>query len=229
MGQKGNNENFKNVLKVYFNKNEALLLPNILCYIRIVLMILFVILYNLPSNYPNKYFFIYIATGIMAVAIYTDFLDGFIARKFNMTSNLGKALDPIIDKLSLLLIGVALVIRFKNFIMIDIALGLFLLKEILLTISVIILARRNKTYGQSKWYGKVSSFLCYIVFGIILLGGPMMIENNYDGQVLGLNVYLFMNILASITIILQLIALIGYLQFFIKLLLNKEIKEIKND
>lgn len=69
-------------------------LPNKLSLLRIIMVPLFVVAYFLPYVWA-----IFVAVGIFIVACLTDFLDGFIARKYNLVTDLGKLLDPIADKM----------------------------------------------------------------------------------------------------------------------------------
>ena len=68
-------------------------LPNKLSTLRICMVPLFIVAYFLPF-----YWGAFVAIGIFVLAAFTDFLDGYIARKYNMVSDLGKLLDPIADK-----------------------------------------------------------------------------------------------------------------------------------
>ena len=68
--------------------------PNTLSVIRIVLIPVFVVLYFLPFAFAP-----YLAFAVFVLASFTDFLDGYIARKYNLITDLGKLLDPIADKL----------------------------------------------------------------------------------------------------------------------------------
>jgi cardiolipin synthase (CMP-forming) len=70
---------------------------NILTFIRLLLVPLFPAAFF--SSHPQGKF---IALGIFVTAGVTDFLDGYIARRFNMISPLGTVLDPLADKLMLL-------------------------------------------------------------------------------------------------------------------------------
>jgi cardiolipin synthase (CMP-forming) len=173
----GNWNNFKAVLTKYFRKEEVLLVPNILCYFRILLIVLFVCLYLIPFSINGKdKAGLYLSAAVMIIASYTDFLDGFIARKFNQMSELGKLLDPIADKLLQFAVSVCLCIKLYNFISIWLLFVLYTLKEIQMLIETIVLARNNRSFGGAKWYGKASTFITYVVLGTLLIAGPFIFE-----------------------------------------------------
>jgi cardiolipin synthase (CMP-forming) len=79
-------------------------IPNILTVLRIALIPVFVGIFYLPHNlyslgvHPTHTLNM-MAAGVFALASFTDWLDGFWARKFNQTSNFGAFLDPVADKL----------------------------------------------------------------------------------------------------------------------------------
>lgn len=69
-------------------------IPNRLSLSRICMIPLFIAAYFLPFEWGA-----YVAIGIFVLCCFTDFLDGYIARKYNMVTDLGKLLDPIADKI----------------------------------------------------------------------------------------------------------------------------------
>lgn len=75
-------------------------LPNLLCVLRI-LMVYPVAHWILTGRYPA-------VMALFAVAAFTDALDGFLAKRFGWTSELGKVLDPLADKLLLLTVFICL-------------------------------------------------------------------------------------------------------------------------
>ena len=78
-------------------------LPNKLTLFRIILVPLMVIVANIPFLNENTIGMITLANFInviiFAVASLTDFLDGWIARKYNLVTTFGKFADPLADKL----------------------------------------------------------------------------------------------------------------------------------
>src|SRR5918999_4285259 len=74
-------------------------LPNLLTWLRIVLIPLFVGIFYFDKSWvsaPNQNL---VATVIFTAAAITDWLDGWLARKLNQTSAFGAFLDPVADKL----------------------------------------------------------------------------------------------------------------------------------
>lgn len=78
---------------------RAYSLPNILTYGRIVAVPLVVLCFFLEGSLRSSDFARWSALGIFIAASITDFLDGYLARIWKQTSNIGRMLDPIADKL----------------------------------------------------------------------------------------------------------------------------------
>ncbi|MDE5718151.1 MAG: CDP-diacylglycerol--glycerol-3-phosphate 3-phosphatidyltransferase [Lachnospiraceae bacterium] len=70
-------------------------LPNKLTIFRVILIPFFVVLLLFDITAYDKW----IALAIFIIASLTDFLDGYIARKYNLVTNFGKFMDPLADKL----------------------------------------------------------------------------------------------------------------------------------
>lgn len=75
-------------------KKEIFTIPNLLSLFRLLLIPLYVTLYLHAQKFWDYVF----SASILAVSCLTDMIDGKIARKFNMVSNLGIILDPVADK-----------------------------------------------------------------------------------------------------------------------------------
>ena len=76
-------------------KSASMTLPTKITIVRLIMIPLILVCYCLQTLY--KYLFI-ITAVLFIIASMTDYLDGHIARKYNMVSDLGKLLDPIADK-----------------------------------------------------------------------------------------------------------------------------------
>ena len=68
-------------------------LPNKITLIRILMIPVFVVLFYVEFPYHEL-----VACAVFVLAAFTDFLDGYIARKYHLVTNMGKFLDPIADK-----------------------------------------------------------------------------------------------------------------------------------
>ena len=83
-------------------------LPNILTWLRIVSIPLLIMVFYTPLGLQEKEIN-YLATFIFVTAAVTDWIDGWLARKWNQTSPFGAFLDPVADKLMVCAALVALV------------------------------------------------------------------------------------------------------------------------
>ena len=70
-------------------------LPTLLTWARIVAIPLIVAVFHLPLQEPQRNL---IATVLFIVVALTDWADGYLARRMNMTSSFGAFLDPVADK-----------------------------------------------------------------------------------------------------------------------------------
>ena len=78
---------------------HAFNLPNMLTYARILAVPLIVLCFYLEGRVRPTDWWRWAAVTIFIIASITDYLDGYIARIWKQTSNIGKMLDPIADKL----------------------------------------------------------------------------------------------------------------------------------
>ncbi|WP_019223883.1 CDP-diacylglycerol--glycerol-3-phosphate 3-phosphatidyltransferase [Bartonella rattaustraliani] len=80
-------------------KNHTFSFPNILTYARIIAVPMVVACFFLEGRLQSSDIARWVAVSIFIVASITDFLDGYLARIWKQTSNIGRMLDPIADKL----------------------------------------------------------------------------------------------------------------------------------
>lgn len=78
---------------------KKLNLPNKLTVLRIILVPIFIALMAIASIKEELSYFAFIALGVYVVASITDFIDGKIARKYNLITDFGKIMDPLADKI----------------------------------------------------------------------------------------------------------------------------------
>lgn len=79
-------------------------LPNQLTLLRMGLIPLLVVIFYLPYQWAHP-----LAAAIFTIAAITDWLDGYLARKYDQTTPFGAFLDPVADKLMVVVALVLLV------------------------------------------------------------------------------------------------------------------------
>jgi CDP-diacylglycerol--glycerol-3-phosphate 3-phosphatidyltransferase len=99
--------------------------------------------------------------GIILIAVATDFLDGFLARKLHQVTDLGKILDPLADKIGIGIYAILMAwtgdvpVWFVVFV---------LLRDILIFSGGLYIHRKKKIVPQSNWPGKIAVALVALVF-----------------------------------------------------------------
>lgn len=133
------------------SQSKILTIPNLLSFFRLCLIPVFMWLYCVERNY--------LWTGIiLIISGLTDTVDGIIARKFNMISNLGKVLDPIADKVTQAAMLFCLLTRFPLMIA---PLALMVVKEFFMGVTgLLVIQKTGKVFG-ADWHGKVNTWLLY--------------------------------------------------------------------
>ncbi len=149
-------------------KKDFFSIPNILSYIRILLIPVFAYCY-LTAQTNGDY---YVAAVVLLLSGLTDMADGMIARKFGMITYLGKILDPVADKLTQAMVAVCLAIRVK---WMPLLLCVFLVKELATACGGFKLMHDGVRLVGAKWFGKLSTAVFYVVM-ILIVGLPMMGE-----------------------------------------------------
>ncbi len=146
------------------SKKELFSIPNCLSYLRLIMIPIFVYLYFI-ANSINDY---YKAALIIALSGATDIADGYIARRYGLITELGKLLDPIADKLTQ---GAMLFCLLYRYLWIWPLVTFFIIKEVSMAISSILLFKKGKKLDGAKWFGKLCTFIFYACM-VILVAFP---------------------------------------------------------
>ncbi len=159
-------------------------LPNKLSILRIIMVPVFVVFYFIRESWTT-----YLALAIFILASITDFLDGYIARKYNLVTDLGKLLDPIADKIlvcaALFCVAVSNPFRFsflenqdfvwsfsphmQNGQIILAVCGIIILSRELLIDAVRMISASNGTVVQANIYGKIKTVLLNVSLPILFV------------------------------------------------------------
>ena len=176
-------------------------LPNALSLFRLFLVPVYLVVFF--STLPHAHL---LAATIFIVAGLTDILDGYIARKYNMITRLGRILDPLADKF---MVWAALIsLSVSRIIPVFVSI-LYFLKEILMGIGGLLVWRRLKDIPGSNIWGKTSTLLFFVAIACSILF-------DLSGWVVWL--------LFGPALILMLVAFVQYVQRGIHILKENKIK-----
>lgn len=156
-------------------------LPNLLTWLRILAIPLFVGIFYLPATWLSPFGQNLVATIIFAGAAITDWLDGYLARTLNQTSAFGAFLDPVADKL---MVAAALIV-------------LVHLERLDAPIALIIIGREITVSALREWMAQIGkaksvavSFLGKIKTASQMIAIPLLLYHEkigdwFDSQMVG--------------------------------------------
>lgn len=152
-----------------WKKDDIITVPNFLSLLRLLMIPCFMILFLTTDDLAT-----YLASiGVLALSSLTDCLDGYIARHFNQTSELGKFLDPLADKLTHIAVAFCLTLRLPWTIVVF---CILIVKEIFMgAAGLFILKKNGRKLDGAKWYGKLSTIVFDFAM-LILLFYPFLSE-----------------------------------------------------
>ena len=175
-------------------------IPNLLTVFRL-LLIPVMVHYLFTDN-------IKIALIIYILASATDVIDGYVARKFDMITDLGKILDPLADKL--LQFSALIGLWYSKIIPLWILI-VFFCKEIIMGIGCFKLMLKDNVIVQAKWFGKVSTCTFFLAIIVSMLSKYFVVLTPYPV------------ILMIIALAMAVFALIMYLINYLKV-----VREVNN-
>lgn len=179
--------------------NRIATIPNLLSLFRILLIPVFVILYFSDSLTGHSWY----AFGVLALSGLTDVLDGIIARKFNMVSDLGKVLDPAADKLTQAAMVVCICVHHTYLIPMMV---LFFAKEFCMVTGAMVLAQSGVRPVSARWWGKLSTVIIYITVALVVL------TDIYPAIPEAIAI-----VLALLAVVSMLFSLVNYVKMFLRL------------
>jgi cardiolipin synthase (CMP-forming) len=138
---------------------EVFNVPNFLSFLRIALVPVF-LWFLLEEMFVS-------AITVLAIAGLTDFLDGYLARKLNQTTKLGKMLDPVADRLYIF--ATLLALSATGYVPWWLS-GLVILRDVLMLISLPVLASVGHRSLPVHYLGKASTFALLYAFPLLLMG-----------------------------------------------------------
>ena len=161
------------------NKN----VPNILTMARIVCTPLIILFFLLPIKHGIG---VFIALGIYAVGCFTDFLDGKIARKYNLVSDFGRFMDQIADKFITTTAMILVLFAGVTYNWLAVLMLLVVVLRDILISGIRMVAANKNVVISADIYGKVKSFFLDISNVLLLLYvGLRAVSSAYYVTVIG--------------------------------------------
>ena len=150
-------------------QDRILTLANAISISRIFLAIPLVLLFeDISQGEPDKLWW---AFGLIIIIVLTDFLDGYVARKAEETTNLGKLIDPVADKVCMMVVMIYLIISYKlPFLLFFVTLAI---RDVFLIIIGVYLMFSQEEVFQSNRSGKWFMGITALMMTFFLFQDPL--------------------------------------------------------
>lgn len=116
----------------------------------------------------------YAVWGIILLIVFTDFLDGYVARKTDQITNFGKIIDPVADKICLVVVLTFLIFEYKlPFLLFFLLLSI---RDVYLIIIGVYLINIQAEVFQSNWTGKWFVGIATLMMTTFIFSAPEWIR-----------------------------------------------------
>lgn len=139
-------------------------LPNAISLSRLLLIPLFIWTIILDNNNSAL-----LALGVLCLSGITDMLDGFLARKLNQVTELGKIIDPLADKLIIISAAFALTVEHRLNIWLTIIIAC---RELCMVIGTAVNLKKHQAAVSASYLGKATTCMFYVAVIFFLFNWP---------------------------------------------------------
>jgi len=181
------------------NRKRIFTVPNLLTCLRLLMIPLFMWLYLAKQKYAET-------AAVLLLSGLTDIVDGFIARRFDLVSDLGKALDPVADKLTEFCMLLCLLSRFDVLRLLAV---LMVAKELVCGAATLAAIKKTGEVLSAEWHGKLCTCLLYLTIVLHILWIDIPFQVSF--------------VLTAVTFVCLVLSMVLYLWRSIRLLLGKPV------
>jgi cardiolipin synthase (CMP-forming) len=149
--------------------------PNVITFVRLACLPVFVwLLFGRDNEYA--------AAWLLGALGATDWVDGFVARRYHQVSTLGKVLDPVADRL-LLFVGIGCILVTGSVPLVVAV--LVLVREAIISLATLGLAALGARRIDVTWFGKAGTFCNLFAFPFFLASGDDQLSWRETAETLG--------------------------------------------
>ena len=181
------------------NRKRIFTVPNLLTCLRLLMIPLFMWLYLAKQKYAET-------AAVLLLSGLTDIVDGFIARRFDLVSDLGKALDPVADKLTEFCMLLCLLSRFDVLRLLAV---LMVAKELVCGAATLAAIKKTGEVLSAEWHGKLCTCLLYLTIVLHILWIYIPFQVSF--------------VLTAVNFVCLVLSMVLYLWRSIRLLLGKPV------